>query len=117
MGNCIGNSNIRIVTTINPNKPITPKPKSSLKPKQPLKHISKSNWLHILDYLHFSELREISKVNKQFNQQVKTTKILIKFFKKKKYSNDNINTSSNCLNSTNDDIDSLVSFSFHSFTA
>ena len=118
MGNCIGNSNTRIVKTITNNKTNVIKYKMVSSRKHPLKHISKSNWLNVLDYLQFNELREVGKVNKQFNKQVKNAKILIKFFKKKKYSNDNsVNASSNCLATTNGDINSLVSFAFHSVTA
>lgn len=46
--------------------------------------ISKKNWLRIIDYLQYNELKEIGKTNRTFNYLIKDDKILIKFFKRKK---------------------------------
>ena len=45
--------------------------------------ISKNNWLIILNFLQYKELKEIGKVNRQFNYYTKDNRILIKFFQKK----------------------------------
>ncbi len=52
-----------------------------------LKKISKNNWLKIIDYLQYQELKEVAKTNRMLNYLSKDDKILIKFFQKK---NDNI---------------------------
>ena len=45
--------------------------------------ISQNNWLNILDFLNYAEIKEVGKTNKLFNYLVKQNQILIKFFKKK----------------------------------
>lgn len=45
--------------------------------------ISQNNWLNILDFLNYGEIKEVGKTNKLFNYLVKQNQILIKFFKKK----------------------------------
>lgn len=52
-----------------------------------LNKISKNNWLKIIDYLQYQELKEVAKTNRMLNYLSKDDKILIKFFQKK---NDNI---------------------------
>jgi hypothetical protein len=52
-----------------------------------LNNISKKNWLKIIDYLQYQELKEVAKTNRMLNYLSKDDKILIKFFQKK---NDNI---------------------------
>ena len=49
-----------------------------------LNNISKKNWLKIIDYLQYQELKEVAKTNRLLNYLSKDDKILIKFFKKKK---------------------------------
>jgi RIO-like serine/threonine protein kinase len=48
-----------------------------------LNKISKNNWLKIIDYLQYQELKEVAKTNRLLNYLSKDDKILIKFFKKK----------------------------------
>ena len=45
--------------------------------------ISQNSWINILDFLNYSDLKEVGKTNKLFNYLVKQNKILVKFFKKK----------------------------------
>jgi hypothetical protein len=45
--------------------------------------ISKKNWLRIMDFLQYKELKEVGKINRLLNYLSKDDKILIKFFKKK----------------------------------
>ena len=45
--------------------------------------ISQKSWTNIIDYLNYSELKEVGKINKAFNYLAKQNKILVKFFKKK----------------------------------
>ena len=45
--------------------------------------ISKKNWLRIIDFLQYKELKEVGKINRLLNYLSKDDKILIKFFKKK----------------------------------
>ncbi len=45
--------------------------------------ITKKNWLRIIDFLQYKELKEVGKINRLFNYLSKDDKILIKFFKKK----------------------------------
>ncbi len=54
--------------------------------------ISQNNWLKILNYLSFSDLKELGKVNRIFNSYVKHKEILVKFFRRtKSISSDNSN--------------------------
>jgi hypothetical protein len=46
--------------------------------------ISKKNWLRIMDFLQYKELKEVGKINRLLNYLSKDDKILIKFFKRKK---------------------------------
>ena len=41
------------------------------------------SWLNVLDYLNYSELKEVGRTSRLFNYLVRQNKILIKFFKKK----------------------------------
>ena len=45
--------------------------------------ISQNCWINVLDFLNYSDLKEVGKTNKLFNYLVKQNKILVKFFKKK----------------------------------
>ena len=45
--------------------------------------ISQKTWINIIDYLNYSELKEVGKINRAFNYLARQNKILIKFFKKK----------------------------------
>ena len=47
------------------------------------RYISQKSWINIIDFLNYTELKEVGKINKSFNSMVKQNKILIKFFKKK----------------------------------
>ena len=55
--------------------------------------ITNNKWLKILDYLNYNDLKEVGKVNKFFNNNVKNKDILLKFFQKRKtlYSIDSSN--------------------------
>lgn len=46
--------------------------------------ITNKKWLKILDYLNYNDLKEVGKVNKFFNNNVKNKDILLKFFQKRK---------------------------------
>jgi len=46
--------------------------------------ITNNKWLKILDYLNYNDLKEVGKVNKFFNNNVKNKDILLKFFQKRK---------------------------------
>ena len=48
-----------------------------------LTKISTDSWEHVVDYLNYSEVRELGKTNQFFNSMGKHHKILIKFFKRK----------------------------------
>ena len=45
--------------------------------------IYQNSWINILDFLNYSDLKEVGKTNKLFNYLVKQNKILVKFFKNK----------------------------------
>ena len=45
--------------------------------------ISQNSWINVLDFLNYSDLKEVGKTNKLFNYLVKQNKILVKFFKNK----------------------------------
>ena len=45
--------------------------------------ISQNSWINVLDFLNYSDLKEVGKANKLFNYLVKQNQILVKFFKKK----------------------------------
>ena len=47
-----------------------------------LSKISSKNWLKILNFLQFNELKEAGKINRQLNFLSKDNRILIKFFQK-----------------------------------
>ena len=55
--------------------------------------ITQRSWLNVLDYLNYSELKEVGRTSRLFNYLVRQNKILIKFFKKKNngYQNRNYN--------------------------
>lgn len=55
--------------------------------------ITQKLWLNVLDYLNYSELKEVGRTSRLFNYLVRQNKILIKFFKKKNngYQNRNYN--------------------------
>jgi hypothetical protein len=46
--------------------------------------ITNNKWLKILDFLSYNDLKEVGKVNKFFNNNVKNKDILLKFFQKRK---------------------------------
>lgn len=45
--------------------------------------ITQKNWKKVLDYLPYQDLKEVGKVNRKFNNYIKSNEILVKFFKKK----------------------------------
>ena len=55
--------------------------------------ITQRSWLNVLDYLNYSELKEVGRTSRLFNYLLRQNKILIKFFKKKNngYQNRNYN--------------------------
>ena len=46
--------------------------------------ITQKNWFQILNFLSFSDLKELGKVNRIFNYYVKQKEILVKFFRRTK---------------------------------
>ena len=44
--------------------------------------LTSKQWQNIIDYLSFTDLKEVGKINRKFNNFCKCSKILIKFFKK-----------------------------------
>ena len=46
--------------------------------------ITNNKWLKILDFLSYNDLKEVGKLNKFFNNNVKNKDILLKFFQKRK---------------------------------
>jgi hypothetical protein len=46
--------------------------------------ITQKNWFQILNFLSFSDLKELGKVNRIFNHYVKQKEILVKFFRRTK---------------------------------
>jgi hypothetical protein len=47
-----------------------------------------NNWLRILNFFQYQDLKEIGKTNRFFNRLSKDNRILIKFFKKRNSEND-----------------------------
>lgn len=116
MGNCCGSGRNISVTPISENNSMyytrcctfTPtlnknKISSLLKQKQTLRSslrnttsnnenkkyfekLNKDLYTPILDYLSFPELKEVGRVNRKFNRAVRSSDILIKFFKNKHFS-------------------------------
>ena len=39
-------------------------------------------WVKIIDFLSYKDLKEVGKINRNFNRLVKTNNVLVKFFKK-----------------------------------
>ena len=75
-------SQVRKKRTIN-NNPI--------QKKNYISKISQPKWLHILNYMNYTELKEIGKVNRFFRMNCVKDEVLTKFFKKR------INDTSPCL--------------------
>ena len=44
--------------------------------------LTPQNWLKILQYMSYKDLKELGKVNRMFNHYVKQKEILVKFFRK-----------------------------------
>ena len=84
---CFQNKNQKIIITQNHNL------KNKIKSKNTLNlHVTKiincyiykisyQNWLNIIDFLNYTEIKETGKVNRFFNKTVKDNTILLKFFK------------------------------------
>ena len=90
MGSCVGNRTINIKiaqgnvkTCTKPIKVEEKKEKKNITIKKGTL-LTRSSWMNILDYMKFTELKEIGKVNRFFNSMTKSSDILIKFFQKKK---------------------------------
>ena len=85
MGNCIPSRKMIIQSTI---RTENDSPKSIYIEKENCKkkriRISRTCWLNILNYMQFNELKEIGKVNRQFNSLAKSSDILLKFFQNNK---------------------------------
>ena len=87
MGCVSSPAKITIVSKIINNK-VNHKPNKSASQTTRTQHrickISSNNWINILDYLSFTDLKESGKVCKKFNIISKKHQILIKFFQNKK---------------------------------
>lgn len=95
--------------TINKNK-ITSLNMKSVKTKYQkqnwLNYINETNWKNIINFLSYSDLKEVGKTNKLFNQIAKNEEVLVKFFKKREkiyseFQNSSLLTSQNSIKSEN----------------
>lgn len=57
--------------------------KTKNKERNRLNDINERNWKKIINFLSYSDLKEVGKTNKLFNQIAKNEEVLVKFFKKR----------------------------------
>ena len=57
--------------------------KTKNKERNRLNDINERNWKKIIIFLSYSDLKEVGKTNKLFNQIAKNEEVLVKFFKKR----------------------------------
>lgn len=62
----------------------TPQPRNNSIKKKTTAKVSQFSWLNIIDYLNYTDIKEVGKTNKMFNYLVRQNSVLIKFFKRKK---------------------------------
>ena len=62
----------------------TPQPRNNSIKKKTTAKVSQLSWLNIIDYLNYTDIKEVGKTNKMFNYLVRQNSVLIKFFKRKK---------------------------------
>ena len=74
---------ISISSTSTVDKCTTQPRNNSIKKKTTAK-VSQLSWLNIIDYLNYTDIKEVGKTNKMFNYLVRQNSVLIKFFKRKK---------------------------------
>ena len=53
--------------------------------KSKINKVSNNSWMKIIDFLSYSDLKEVGKTTKYFNSMCKQYQILTKFFKKKEF--------------------------------
>ena len=68
----------------------TPQPRNNSIKKKATGKVSQLSWLNIIDYLNYTDIKEVGKTNKMFNYLVRQNRVLIKFFKRKKTNRKNI---------------------------
>lgn len=68
----------------------TPHPRNNSIKKKTTGKVSQLSWLNIIDYLNYTDIKEVGKTNKMFNYLVRQNRVLIKFFKRKKTNRKNI---------------------------
>ena len=68
----------------------TPQPRNNSIKKKSTGKVSQLSWLNIIDYLNYTDIKEVGKTNKMFNYLVRQNRVLIKFFKRKKTNRKNI---------------------------
>ena len=68
----------------------TPQPRNNSIKKKTTGKVSQLSWLNIIDYLNYTDIKEVGKTNKMFNYLVRQNRVLIKFFKRKKTNRKNI---------------------------
>ena len=68
----------------------TPQPRNNSIKKKTTGKVSQLSWLNIIDYLNYTDIKEVGKTNKMFNYLVRQNRVLIKFFKRKKTHRKNI---------------------------
>ena len=62
----------------------TTQPRNNSIKKKTMGKVSQLSWLNIIDYLNYTDIKEVGKTNKMFNYLVRQNSVLIKFFKRKK---------------------------------
>lgn len=67
-----------------------PQPRNNSIKKKTTGKVSQLSWLNIIDYLNYTDIKEVGKTNKMFNYLVRQNRVLIKFFKRKKTNRKNI---------------------------
>ena len=68
----------------------TPQPRNNSIKKKTTGKVSQLSWLNIIDYLNYTDIKEVGKTNKMFNYLVRQNRVLIKLFKRKKTNRKNI---------------------------
>ena len=68
----------------------TPQLRNNSIKKKTTGKVSQLSWLNIIDYLNYTDIKEVGKTNKMFNYLVRQNRVLIKFFKRKKTNRKNI---------------------------
>ena len=68
----------------------TLQPRNNSIKKKTTGKVSQLSWLNIIDYLNYTDIKEVGKTNKMFNYLVRQNRVLIKFFKRKKTNRKNI---------------------------